>query len=136
MFPPPFYHQCYQLKAEVVFDLTKLLNTKPWKAMADNSISRQHPGLACEECRRRKARCDRVRPRCGICAETGQDCVVVEKRPPRGPKKGQMQELRSRLGKLQASTSGAHGAQSLLSIPITNSHLCVEVEVGAPVQYS
>ncbi|KAJ5715236.1 uncharacterized protein N7483_012417 [Penicillium malachiteum] len=32
---------------------------------------RQQPGYACEECRRRKARCDRARPRCGFCTEIG-----------------------------------------------------------------
>ncbi|KAH6623647.1 hypothetical protein F5144DRAFT_583946 [Chaetomium tenue] len=65
------------------------------------SNPRQHPGLACEECRRRKARCDRVRPRCGICVEAGHDCVILDKRPPRGPKKGQIRELQSRLAQLE-----------------------------------
>ncbi len=93
-----------------------ILNTESWQAMTDVSSPRQHPGLACEECRRRKARCDRVRPKCGICAEVGQNCVVVDKRPPRGPKKGQIQELQSRLGKIQADvhTSGAHGRDGSL----------------------
>ncbi|KAI1412492.1 fungal-specific transcription factor domain-containing protein [Hypoxylon sp. FL1857] len=59
---------------------------------------RQLPGLSCEECRRRKARCDRVRPQCGTCAETGITCIVVDKRPQRGPKKGQLKALRSRVG--------------------------------------
>lgn len=60
---------------------------------------RQRPGLACEECRRRKARCDRARPICGSCIENGTACIVNEKRPQRGPKKGQLQALRSRVGK-------------------------------------
>ncbi|KAJ5630077.1 hypothetical protein N7528_003734 [Penicillium herquei] len=58
---------------------------------------RQQPGLACEECRRRKARCDRVRPQCGVCSDSGRKCVFVDKRSPRGPKKGQLKELRSRV---------------------------------------
>lgn len=71
--------------------------------------------LACEECRRRKARCDRVRPQCGTCAEVGYVCVVNEKRPQRGPKKGQMNALRSRVGsyrqevaKMLRLTIGSH----------------------------
>ncbi|KAJ5718928.1 uncharacterized protein N7483_010010 [Penicillium malachiteum] len=63
---------------------------------------RQQPGLACEECRRRKARCDRVRPQCGVCSDSGRKCVFVDKRSPRGPKKGQLKELRSRVGNLSA----------------------------------
>lgn len=59
---------------------------------------RRQPGFACQECRRRKARCDRVRPQCGTCAEAGLSCVIIEERPQRGPKKGQLKALRSRVG--------------------------------------
>ncbi|KAL2018159.1 hypothetical protein VTK56DRAFT_1235 [Thermocarpiscus australiensis] len=76
---------------------------------------RQQPGLACEECRRRKARCDRARPRCGTCTVNGTDCVVVEKRPQRGPKKGQLKALRSRVAmlerQLQDQTGSCEGLQ-------------------------
>lgn len=61
---------------------------------------RQQPGLACEPCRRRKARCDRSQPVCGACAETGAECVVNESRPQRGPKKGQLRALRTEVGEL------------------------------------
>ncbi|KAJ5278608.1 hypothetical protein N7478_003980 [Penicillium angulare] len=64
-------------------------------------MARQQPGLACEECRRRKARCDRVRPQCGICTDSGRQCVYVDKRSPRGPKKGQLKELRSRMAVIE-----------------------------------
>ncbi|KAI0890750.1 uncharacterized protein GGS22DRAFT_194647 [Annulohypoxylon maeteangense] len=62
---------------------------------------RQLPGLSCEECRRRKARCDRVRPHCGTCVEIGIECIVNDKRPRRGPKKGQLKALRYRVGILE-----------------------------------
>lgn len=58
---------------------------------------RQHPGSACEECRRRKARCDRSRPRCGTCSVLGKTCVFNEQRTQRGPKKGQIRALRDRV---------------------------------------
>ncbi|KAJ5897256.1 hypothetical protein N7504_007544 [Penicillium tannophilum] len=64
-------------------------------------MARQQPGLACEECRRRKARCDRGRPQCGICADAGRECVFVDKRAPRGPKKGQLKDLRSRVAEIE-----------------------------------
>ncbi|KAL4981303.1 fungal-specific transcription factor domain-containing protein [Aspergillus falconensis] len=59
--------------------------------------ARQQPGLACEECRKRKARCDRAKPQCGSCMMTGRVCVVNHNRPRRGPKKGQIENLYSRL---------------------------------------
>ncbi|KAJ5654651.1 hypothetical protein N7490_001654 [Penicillium lividum] len=64
-------------------------------------MARQQPGLACEECRRRKARCDRGRPQCGICADAGRECIFVDKRAPRGPKKGQLKDLRSRVAEIE-----------------------------------
>ncbi|KAL6816623.1 hypothetical protein J3E69DRAFT_375261 [Trichoderma sp. SZMC 28015] len=62
---------------------------------------RQQAGFACENCRRRKARCDRVRPECSLCAEMGVTCVVIEQRPQRGPKKGQLDEMRTRIAELE-----------------------------------
>ncbi|KAL6801240.1 hypothetical protein GGI42DRAFT_360743 [Trichoderma sp. SZMC 28013] len=62
---------------------------------------RQQAGFACENCRRRKARCDRIRPECSLCAEMGVACVVIEQRPQRGPKKGQLDEMRTRIAELE-----------------------------------
>ncbi|KAI0377763.1 fungal-specific transcription factor domain-containing protein [Hypomontagnella monticulosa] len=62
---------------------------------------RQHPGLACEECRRRKARCDRSRPCCGNCNDTGKQCIFNDQRAQRGPKKGQIRALRDRVNTLE-----------------------------------
>lgn len=60
--------------------------------------SRQQPGSACEECRKRKLRCDRNRPQCGTCADAGVTCEVGTSRLRRGPKKGGLKALRSRVG--------------------------------------
>ncbi|KAH6850665.1 hypothetical protein B0I37DRAFT_428901 [Chaetomium sp. MPI-CAGE-AT-0009] len=67
---------------------------------------RQQPGFACEECRRRKARCDRGRPKCGFCTEAGTTCVIVNKRQQRGPKKGQLNAMRSQIEKQFDSAGG------------------------------
>ncbi|KAI3338235.1 fungal-specific transcription factor domain-containing protein [Ustulina deusta] len=61
---------------------------RPWldflvveKVVMDRHIvSRQLPGHACEECRRKKLRCDRQRPQCGACASSGRVCKVSNKR--------------------------------------------------------
>ncbi|KAJ5651936.1 hypothetical protein N7507_009362 [Penicillium longicatenatum] len=59
---------------------------------------RQRTGKACEECRRRKLRCDAAQPRCGACVESGVPCEVNSLRQPRGPKKGYLKALRNRVG--------------------------------------
>ncbi|KAI2642652.1 fungal-specific transcription factor domain protein [Xylaria nigripes] len=43
-------------------------------------MPRQLPGHACEECRRRKLRCDRQRPQCGNCSSSGRICKVNHNR--------------------------------------------------------
>lgn len=94
--------------------------------------SRQLPGAACEECRKRKLRCkasrllmpmpfrfllganfflnqpptgDRGRPQCGTCADAGIVCEVNTNRLARGPKKGDLKALRSRIGELPGPSS-------------------------------
>ncbi len=52
--------------------------------------ARQHPGLpevdaACDFCRKRKLKCDRVKPKCGKCAKLGKACVITDTLKKRGP---------------------------------------------------
>ncbi|KAJ3474664.1 hypothetical protein NLG97_g9744 [Lecanicillium saksenae] len=68
---------------------------------ASPPASRIQTGVACEECRRRKSKCDRIRPQCGACEDMGATCVFPEKRLQRGPKKGQMNALRTRVATLE-----------------------------------
>ncbi|PWY94532.1 hypothetical protein BO94DRAFT_484649 [Aspergillus sclerotioniger CBS 115572] len=63
---------------------------------------RQQPGLACEECRRKRIRCDRGTPQCMACATAGVNCVVRDSCPPRGPKKGYLKTLQKRIEDLQS----------------------------------
>ncbi|KAK3683403.1 fungal-specific transcription factor domain-containing protein [Podospora appendiculata] len=56
---------------------------------------------ACEECRKRKLKCDRRRPCCGPCHDAGVSCHVNESRQRRGPKKGHMKAMRTRLATLE-----------------------------------
>ncbi|KAK3318199.1 fungal-specific transcription factor domain-containing protein [Apodospora peruviana] len=66
---------------------------------------RQQPGCACEQCRKRKLRCDRQRPQCGTCAEAGIVCEVNSNRQARGPKKGDLKALRTRIVALERRLS-------------------------------
>ncbi|CDM31771.1 Zn(2)-C6 fungal-type DNA-binding domain [Penicillium roqueforti FM164] len=66
------------------------------------SGSRQQPGLACEECRKKKLRCNRRRPQCDQCEDSGTACLVNQVRSPRGPKKGHLKALRNRIATLES----------------------------------
>ncbi|KAA8642438.1 fungal specific transcription factor domain-containing protein [Aspergillus tanneri] len=64
---------------------------------------RQKPGAACEECRRRKLRCDRRQPQCGLCESSGVECQVITERPSRGPKRGYLKGLQARIAALEGA---------------------------------
>ena len=74
--------------------------------------ARQRPGLgyACDECRRRKQRCDGKRPQCSLCQGAGVVCEVTQ-RGVRGPKKGYMKALKDRVAQLEALLENRPGAQ-------------------------
>ncbi|KAG8157587.1 hypothetical protein KVR01_012629 [Diaporthe batatas] len=61
----------------------------------------QRPGYACDECRRRKLRCDGRQPQCSLCQTTGAVCEVTQ-RGLRGPKKGYLKALKNRVVQLEA----------------------------------
>ncbi|KAL4866976.1 hypothetical protein BDV12DRAFT_128559 [Aspergillus spectabilis] len=62
---------------------------------------RQHRAIACDECRRRKVRCDGQQPQCGVCRDSGSLCAATQ-RGARGPKKGYITELKNRVVQLEA----------------------------------
>ncbi|KAJ5180887.1 hypothetical protein N7492_004097 [Penicillium capsulatum] len=63
--------------------------------------SRVRARAACDECRRRKLRCDGRQPRCGVCEESDTICETTE-RGSRGPKKGYIQDLKDRVAYLES----------------------------------
>ncbi|KAI1115682.1 fungal-specific transcription factor domain-containing protein [Nemania sp. NC0429] len=67
--------------------------------------SRQRPGGACEECRRRKLRCDRQHPQCGVCAAAGVACFTTATRAPRGPKRGYLKAMQARIAALEGAVN-------------------------------
>lgn len=68
---------------------------------------------ACQSCRSRKVKCDKVHPRCGPCVKHSFECVFVHERRKRGPRKGELEWL-----KAQVSTF-----VRILSLPFPGSFL-------------
>ncbi|KAF2172617.1 hypothetical protein M409DRAFT_49172 [Zasmidium cellare ATCC 36951] len=70
---------------------------------------RQRSGRACNNCRRRKMGCDRRAP-CSSCKEQGIECSFDAPAAPRGPKRGYIEALRSRIVSLEQRLEDAgHG---------------------------
>ncbi|KAI1314092.1 fungal-specific transcription factor domain-containing protein [Xylaria venustula] len=66
----------------------------------EGRASRQNPGPACQQCRLRKYRCDRRKP-CGGCVDSALVCAFDTAPPQRGPKKGHLKVLKSRIAALE-----------------------------------
>ena len=54
--------------------------------------------ISCTSCRKRKLKCDRVKPSCGTCSRLRHDCEYPERRRNLGSKRRNMKELEARLG--------------------------------------
>ncbi|XRM45781.1 hypothetical protein ABZX51_008855 [Aspergillus tubingensis] len=68
---------------------------------SDQPQSRNRPGSACAECRRRKMRCDGKHPQCINCSNAGITCVFNPQPSRRGPKKGHLKTLQVRIANLE-----------------------------------
>ncbi|KAF1359815.1 hypothetical protein EJ07DRAFT_118927 [Lizonia empirigonia] len=66
-----------------------------------NTTHDRELSLSCDECRRRKSKCDRGRPQCGSCIMSGSTCIRPGESRKRGPKKGQVQALRAQIATLE-----------------------------------
>ena len=67
---------------------------------ADNSSVPKPKRLACMICRRRKLKCDGVRPSCSTCSRLGHSCAYDEVRRKSGPKRGYVKALEERLSRM------------------------------------
>lgn len=54
--------------------------------------------ISCVSCRKRKLKCDRIKPRCGTCTRLRHDCEFPERKRNLGSKRRNMKELEARLG--------------------------------------
>ncbi|PWY66791.1 hypothetical protein BO94DRAFT_613497 [Aspergillus sclerotioniger CBS 115572] len=74
----------------------------------EQTISRNRPGSACAECRRRKMRCDGKHPACDNCSTAGIECIFGPQTSRRGPKKGHMKSLQMRIEYLESRLIHGH----------------------------
>jgi len=71
---------------------------------AESGLASQSPDvprpkrIACVVCRKRKLRCDGIKPSCGTCSRLGHECAYDEVRRKSGPKRGYVKALEARLG--------------------------------------
>ncbi|OJJ67263.1 hypothetical protein ASPBRDRAFT_59246 [Aspergillus brasiliensis CBS 101740] len=64
------------------------------------SLKRQRVGRACDQCRRRKSRCDGEQPVCAICRSAGRNCTYENISRHRGLQSGYVRSLEVTLGLL------------------------------------
>ncbi|KAJ1978331.1 hypothetical protein H4R35_001950 [Dimargaris xerosporica] len=62
---------------------------------------RQRTTQACDTCRRRKIKCDNQLPRCSHCLAQDLECLYAERPKKRGPPKGYIDSIETRLAKME-----------------------------------
>ncbi|KAK2591400.1 hypothetical protein QQS21_010906 [Conoideocrella luteorostrata] len=70
-------------------------------SVPDNSSVPKPKRLACMICRKRKLKCDGVRPSCSTCSRLGHSCAYDEQRRKSGPKRGYVKALEERLKQVE-----------------------------------
>ncbi|PTB64118.1 N-terminal binuclear Zn cluster-containing protein [Trichoderma citrinoviride] len=76
-------------------------STAPRDAHPDNSSVPKPKRLACMICRKRKLKCDGIRPSCSTCSRLGHNCAYDEQRRKSGPKRGYVKALEERLKQVE-----------------------------------
>jgi hypothetical protein len=66
-------------------------------AARGNSTVPKPKRLACMICRKRKLKCDGIKPSCSTCSRLGHTCAYDEVRRKSGPKRGYVKALEERL---------------------------------------
>ncbi|KAJ1962418.1 hypothetical protein GGI12_002657 [Dipsacomyces acuminosporus] len=67
---------------------------------------RQRVSRACDRCRRKKVKCDGSRPVCSHCQAIGASCTYLDVTKKRGPPKGYIEAIESRLHQMEHLLSG------------------------------
>ncbi|KAH6685219.1 fungal-specific transcription factor domain-containing protein [Plectosphaerella plurivora] len=67
----------------------------------DNASVPKPKRLACMICRKRKLKCDGIKPSCSTCARLGHSCAYDEVRRKSGPKRGYVKALEERLKQVE-----------------------------------
>ncbi|KAH6895185.1 fungal-specific transcription factor domain-containing protein [Thelonectria olida] len=73
----------------------------PREPVHDNTTVPKPKRLACMICRKRKLKCDGLRPSCSTCSRLGHVCAYDEIRRKSGPKRGYVKALEERLKQVE-----------------------------------
>jgi hypothetical protein len=76
--------------------------------------------ISCVSCRKRKLKCDRVKPKCGTCTRLRHECEFPERRRNQGSKRRNIKELEARLAQVETqliSESKQNASAQTTSIP-------------------
>ncbi|KAK9768497.1 hypothetical protein K7432_000836 [Basidiobolus ranarum] len=72
----------------------------------DDNHKRQRVSRACDNCRRKKIRCDGEQPICSNCQSFGTQCTYNDTKKKRGPPKGYIEAIESRLHRMEHILGG------------------------------
>ncbi|ORY04154.1 hypothetical protein K493DRAFT_59036 [Basidiobolus meristosporus CBS 931.73] len=73
---------------------------------AEDGQKRQRVSRACDNCRRKKVRCDGAQPICSNCKTIGIECTYNDTTKKRGPPKGYIEAIESRLHRMEHILGG------------------------------
>ncbi|KAK8055809.1 hypothetical protein PG993_001036 [Apiospora rasikravindrae] len=94
---------------------------QPTGATTANSSVPKPKRLACMICRKRKLKCDGIKPSCSTCTRLGHTCAYDEVRRKSGPKRGYVKALEERLklveSLLQTPESSSASANNTTAAP-------------------
>ncbi|KAF9923880.1 hypothetical protein FBU30_006090, partial [Linnemannia zychae] len=96
---------------------------------ADNAapVKRKRLTQACDPCRKKKIKCDGIKPSCANCLKLNGNCTYLPSMKKRGPRQGYIELLEKRLDKmeqlLQHGPAAAIDPELLDSKSLLNSHL-------------
>ncbi|KAF4965517.1 hypothetical protein FSARC_6697 [Fusarium sarcochroum] len=91
------------------------------------------PARSCNECRRRKLRCDAQQPKCSFCQRTNAPCEASPAGK-RGPKRGHLNALRNRLTQLEETLQNRYDSeQRLQEHSHESTHILASTDVSQPV---
>lgn len=85
------------LKPAVGFPSHEVSNHQAAPSAQENSKGREKT-ISCSSCRKRKLKCDRMKPKCGTCVRLRHECEYPERRRNPGFRRRNYKELEARLG--------------------------------------
>ncbi|KAM0215888.1 hypothetical protein ACHAPQ_002938 [Fusarium lateritium] len=105
----------------------------PQQDIPDNASVPKPKRLACMICRKRKLKCDGVRPSCSTCSRLGHTCAYDEQRRKSGPKRGYVKALEERLKQVETLLKTQEPPQN---IPKNINVIAAPPQTASPINLS